>query len=89
MSKENDGGPAYPQDLQGRRGDDPQYQGMSLRDWFAGQALAGIMASGAFAKLGGDCDLDNPQPYLRTKRGPEVAAMAMIAADAMLEARAQ
>ena len=42
MSKENDGGPAFPQDLQGRRGDDPDMQGMSLRDWFAGQAIAGL-----------------------------------------------
>ena len=41
MTQPNDGGPAFPQDLQGRRGDDPQYQGMSLRDWFAGKALEG------------------------------------------------
>ena len=41
MEKINDGGPAFPQDLQGRRGDDPQYQGMTLRDWFAGKALEG------------------------------------------------
>ena len=38
MENINDGGPAFPQDLQGRRGDDPQYQGMSLRDWFAANA---------------------------------------------------
>ena len=38
MTQPNDGGPAFPQDLQGRRGDDPQYQGMSLRDWFASHA---------------------------------------------------
>ena len=25
------GGPAYPQELAGRRGDDPEYQGMTLR----------------------------------------------------------
>ena len=37
--KKNDGGPAFPQDLQGRRGDNPELQGMSLRDWFAGMAL--------------------------------------------------
>lgn len=35
--------PAYPQDLQGRRGDDPNLQGMSLLDYFAGQALIGFM----------------------------------------------
>lgn len=38
MGKINDGGPAFPQDLQGRRADDPQYQGVSLRDWFATHA---------------------------------------------------
>lgn len=43
MSKPNDGGPAFP------RPANPPYNssanGMSLRDWFAGQALAGIMAN--------------------------------------------
>lgn len=43
--KPSDGGPAFPQDLQGRRGDDPSLQGMSLRAYFAGQALAGLMAN--------------------------------------------
>ena len=42
MSKTENGGPAFPQDLQGRRGDDPSLQGMSLRDWFAGQAIVGL-----------------------------------------------
>ena len=37
----NDGGPAYPVD----RGNPRDPQGMSLRDWFAGQALAGFLAS--------------------------------------------
>lgn len=32
---ENDGGPAFP--IQG-------YSGMSLRDWFAGQALAAVQS---------------------------------------------
>jgi hypothetical protein len=33
----NDGGPAFPISEHGLQG----YNGMSLRDWFAGQALAG------------------------------------------------
>ena len=37
MSQINDGGPAFPSDRFGERG-------MSLRDWFAGQALAGLIA---------------------------------------------
>lgn len=44
MSK-NDGGPAFPTEydygLQGRQTVD----GMTLRDWFAGQALAGIIST--------------------------------------------
>lgn len=43
--KKNDGGPAFPQDE--RYENDElfrQHQGMSLRDWFAGQASAGLMA---------------------------------------------
>lgn len=42
VSAPNDGGPAFP--VQGS----PKYgdrNGMSLRDWFAGQALAGILAA--------------------------------------------
>lgn len=41
---ENTGGPAfpYPSYDEGRQVD--QYPGMSLRDWFAGQALAGMLA---------------------------------------------
>lgn len=42
MTKKPDGGPAFPWpeslDYEG-------WGGMSLRDWFAGQALMGIMAS--------------------------------------------
>lgn len=37
MSKINDGGPAFPSDRFGETG-------MRLRDWFAGQALAGLIA---------------------------------------------
>lgn len=39
----NDGGPAFPITEQGLQG----YNGMSLRDWFAGQALAGLAAASA------------------------------------------
>lgn len=48
MSSKNDGGPAFPLqahvDEQLSRAYLTQ-QGMSLRDWFAGQALSGLMAS--------------------------------------------
>lgn len=41
----NDGGPAFP--LPGVMGQ-PVNEGMSLRDWFAGQALAGLYANPNF-----------------------------------------
>jgi len=43
----NDGGPAFPQtndSWHGSDGYDPVPEGLSLRDWFAGQALAGWMS---------------------------------------------
>lgn len=42
MTNTIDGGPAFPSPQCGDWS--PEY-GMSLRDWFAGQALAGMMAS--------------------------------------------
>lgn len=53
MTTKKDGGPAFP------RPKTPDHnsaqEGMSLRDWFAGQALAGLMASKAVA-LAADSD---------------------------------
>lgn len=48
MSAINDGGPAFPAkhfDLA------PNEQGMSLRDWFAGQAMMGMIAAGLSEKV--------------------------------------
>ena len=39
--KKDDGGPAFPYDVQ--RNGRGYHDGMSLRDWFAGQALAGFL----------------------------------------------
>ena len=39
MTDKQDGGSAFPVDRE------YLYQGMTLRDWFAGQALAGLIAS--------------------------------------------
>lgn len=49
MSQTNDGGPAFPHlDLYTGAGNPQpapvQYNGMTLRDWFAGQALAGMLS---------------------------------------------
>lgn len=78
MSEDNDGGPAFPGGE--LRFDDadcttPYYAGMSLRDWFAGQALAGMMASNDAVPVG---TLD-PRGLL--------ASSAYAMADAMLKAR--
>ena len=43
MSKPSDGGAAFP--LIPTEGCGPIWEGMSLRDWFAGQALNGMVAS--------------------------------------------
>lgn len=49
--KKNDGGPAFPRPLStdehvNQCNVSMDQQGMFLRDWFAGQALAGYVASG-------------------------------------------
>ena len=74
MEKINDGGPAFPQMIAGN--DEP---GMSLRDWFAGQALAGFLA--------------NPETMKALDRASAIgcaplAKLAYEAADAMLDKRA-
>ena len=43
--------PAFPQDVAGRRSDDPTTQGMTVREWFAGLAMQGLLSSGPH-----DCD---------------------------------
>lgn len=43
MSKENNGGPAFPQIL-GERYEPMSTEGMSLRDYFAAKAMQGIMS---------------------------------------------
>lgn len=80
MSEIDDGGPAFPATVQGWNDRLSQSQnGMSLRDWFAGQAVAGIMAMVAANAH------DLPEP-----KGAVGAAMeAYRLADAMLAERAR
>ncbi len=78
MSYKNDGGAAFPVSAQmpdGYGGFQPEtYYGMTLRDWFAGQALAGMA--------------DHHDWH--GEDGAEVRAQdAYIVADAMLKAREQ
>lgn len=80
----NDGGPAFPRfqrelifrDSWDREGE-KQFvarDGMSLRDWFAGQALVGMCAG---------------HVWPRADDGPEAARRAYLIADAMLQERAK
>lgn len=68
--KREDGGPAFPTEPRGPVYGD-KYDGMTLRDWFAGQALAGIIAHP---------NLEGWEPAITAKWAYEIA-------DAMLEAR--
>jgi len=79
-----DGGPAFPSTEDHPNYDFPMHHlGMSLRDWFAGQALAGLLANpgGPFQANDRDgwdivnCTLD------------DVARLSYQASDAMLAAR--
>ena len=45
MKADKDGGPAFPSQEEDGGGGYVTHRGMTLRDWFAGQALAGIMCS--------------------------------------------
>jgi hypothetical protein len=101
MSKKNDGGPAFPYrgpggfvEHQGTQHEvDINATGMTLRDWFAGQALAGMIASrGIFeamkefktkAVAGGMAPLE----FERDIEFPGYANAAYRVADAMLKER--
>lgn len=80
MSATNDGGPAFPRpcgeyddaSLSGGAYNNSQ-SGMSLRDWFAGQALAGLAAC----------------PNLKRTDNASVVAACYGVADAMLAERAK
>lgn len=82
--KIDEGGPAFPHPTEGEY-DDPKtcktwrpYTGMSMRDWFAGQALAGDMAN------------ESEGVFYNTAKDEELLKRAQLLfrlADAMLKAR--
>lgn len=80
MTTKHDGGAAFPIPHSNEPGAYEAETGMSLRDWFAGQALAGIFAGG-FADTVPHDDVSNG-----TASSP-VACFAYLYADAMLAAR--
>ena len=71
----NDGGPAFPSVGEGFGNPSYSAPGMTLRDWFAGQALQGLIASRCGPANGGSVT------------DSWVAENAYIVADAMLVAR--
>ena len=72
MTDRHDGGSAFPTEPRGPV-HGKAYDGMSLRDWFAGQALAGILGNPDFKH----CTTD------------EIVMTARHVADAMLAARSE
>jgi hypothetical protein len=83
MSERNDGGPAFQHEADYVRNDKggfdlliEHHPGMTLRDWFAGQALTGIVYS---LKSSGITERDIPK----------MATDCYFVADAMLKAREQ
>lgn len=88
----DDGGPAFPQDLQGRRGDDPQLQGMTLRDAFA----ISIKAPSDYAPKFAEKVIGKPMPEWHIDPIGTIAFWAefnatvrYMEADAMIKARKQ
>jgi hypothetical protein len=72
VSAINDGGPAFPVPEENRLSDGTYCnEGMTLRDWFAGQALAGLLGNSNYGP----------------PNSKEDANMAYLIADAMLKAR--
>ncbi|PZP56671.1 MAG: hypothetical protein DI604_35360 [Delftia acidovorans] len=82
--KIDDGGSAFPVAVQ------PDFQfahdGMSLRDWYAGQFLAGASTSNEALPIRGDPSPEQVDEALRA-HWSDVAHAAFIAADAFIAAR--
>ncbi len=91
MTEKDDGGPAFPRpDVTWPAGHEHGTQGqsgMSLRDWFAGQAMNGIIAScGDGAE---SCAIKKAAELTESSFTATVAKMSYEYADAMLKAREQ
>lgn len=78
----NDGGPAFPAPMSQQTASNqdcaPYQGGMSLRDWFAGQALAGLLANSSTLERGFTVDGGNRMT---------TTELCYYTADAMLTAR--
>lgn len=85
-----DGGPAFPAFVDGNTRNlttSVFNEGMSLRDWFAGQALAGVLANPHSANDAREMEKDGD---INGRRFRELLVQhCYIVADAMLKARQQ
>lgn len=80
MSERNDGGPAFPTSTPGRHGTRVLHHGMSMRDWFAGQALAGMNASPELMQAVTAADVLGETAFERMSTAAYRQADAMLAA---------
>ena len=94
MSKMNDGGAAFPLNVRKYNAETGRYinsDGMTLRDWFAGQALAGMMACSYNVERGDEPTDEDvhvwPATQDRCGEDEEIAGESYRMADAMLAAR--
>lgn len=83
MTDKQDGGPEFPFATTDPSNVVLQASGMSLRDWFAGQALAAMIAKSPFFDRDGE--FGNPVDMVQFKA--DMSESAYCYADAMLEAR--
>ncbi len=59
MNNPKDGGPAFPRthsEAEGPVGSMDAQKGMTLRDWFAGQAISGLTANARFSNTARDVE---------------------------------
>lgn len=84
MSTKNDGGPAFPISIPGVG--DNGMGGMALRDWFAGQALAG-MVTGLCLSPDAAAAIAAQATGHRNSMSEAMARVCLDYADAMLKAR--
>lgn len=93
MSKHNDGGPAFPvASYVNSDGEtfESKPAGMSLRDWFAGQAIVGVMQSvvpGFVEKV--VHGIDHPETLTNDNCPSQIARWCWTVANAMLAERSK